>query len=143
MNRREARNEAFLIIFEMGFKRENAQEILDCAIESRQLVLDEYSSELVLKCYGNIETTDESIKANLENWTIDRLPKTTLAILRLAICELDYFPNIPVKVSINEAVELAKTYSTKEDAAYINGVLGAYVKTAVLKKNAEADVVED
>ena len=50
--------------------------------------------------------------------------------MRLAVCEIDYFPKIPVSVTINEAVELAKEYATEDDASYLNGVLGSYVKAA-------------
>ena len=59
---------------------------------------------------------------------MNRLSKVTLAVLRLAIGELMFFDDIPVAATINEAVELAKKYSTQEDANYVNGVLGAYVK---------------
>ena len=61
-------------------------------------------------------------------WKVNRLPKVSLTVLRLAIGEMLYFRDIPVAATINEAVELAKKYSMQEDAAYINGVLGAFAK---------------
>lgn len=137
MKRREARNEAFLLIFEMQFNGETAQEILAFAKEGRAAEVDEYATRLFNLAFKHKDELDEKISKHLNNWKIERLPKTTLAILRLAMCELDYFPEIPVKVTINESVELAKSYSTQEDAAYINGVLGAYVKQAELTKDPE------
>ena len=59
------------------------------------------------------------------------MPKVSLAILRLALCEILYVPSIPSGVSINEAVELAKKFSSQEDASFINGVLGKYVRENV------------
>ena len=137
MKRREARNEAFLLIFEMDFNGETAKDIIECAQEGRELSLDKYATKLFSLTFENRALIDSKISAHLNNWKIERLPKTTLAILRLAICELDNFEDIPVKVTINESVELAKTYSTQEDAAYINGVLGSYVKAAELTKKPE------
>ena len=63
-------------------------------------------------------------------WSIKRITKTALAILRLAIYEIKYYDEIPVSVSINEAVELAKKYATKEDASFINGILSTVCKDA-------------
>lgn len=67
----------------------------------------------------------------------------TLTVLRLSFCELLYFPDIPVRVSINEAVELAKKYATEEDASYINGVLGTFVRKTPLQKNEETAQPEE
>ena len=61
-------------------------------------------------------------------WSIKRISKSALAILRLAIYEMKYVDSIPVSVSINEAVEIAKKYATKEDAAFINGILSTVAK---------------
>lgn len=137
MKRRDARNEAFLLIFEMEFNGETVEDILQCAKECRELSLDQYATRLFTLVFENRAIIDEKIARHLNNWKLERLSKTTLAILRLAVCELDNFPDIPIKVTINESVELAKTYSSQEDAAYINGVLGAYVKTQELSKAAE------
>ena len=71
---------------------------------------------------------DAEIDRYSEKWKVNRLPKVSLTVLRLAIGEMLYFRDIPVAATINEAVELAKKYSMQEDAAYINGVLGAFAK---------------
>ncbi|MEG1849882.1 MAG: transcription antitermination factor NusB, partial [Oscillospiraceae bacterium] len=85
--------------------------------------------ELTYTLQGVKEEIDEIISAHLATWKLARLPKVTLAVLRLAVGELETFETIPVRVSINEAIELAKKYGTEEDAAYVNGVLGSYAKT--------------
>ena len=65
----------------------------------------------------------ELIANNTKNWEVDRLPLTDRVILEMAIAELTEFPNIPVKVTINEYIELAKQYSTPKSRQFINGIL--------------------
>jgi N utilization substance protein B len=68
------------------------------------------------------------ISNNTRNWEVDRLPLTDRIILEMAIAELIIFPNIPVKVSINEYIELAKNYSTPKSRQFINGILDVIAK---------------
>ncbi|EPZ60141.1 transcription antitermination factor NusB [[Clostridium] sordellii ATCC 9714] len=75
----------------------------------------------------NKSTIDELISKYAKNWTINRMAKVDLAILRLAVCEILYVPNIPTKVSINEAIELAKLYCDDKSPKFINGILGSVV----------------
>jgi transcription antitermination protein NusB len=70
----------------------------------------------------------ELISSNTRNWEVDRLPLTDRIILEMAIAELTSFPNVPVKVSINEYIELAKTYSTPKSRQFINGILDVIAK---------------
>lgn len=139
MKRRDARESAFLLIFESLFREESMQEIIDMACESRALKLDDYSKQLVLTVEEHCEEIDSSIEKYLSKWKISRLPKVTLAVLRLAVGELAYFPDIPIKVTINEGIELAKKYACEDDAAYINGVLGSYVRDENPFKNEKAE----
>lgn len=71
---------------------------------------------------------DESIRVQLENWSFDRLSIIDRNILRLATCELIFFLDIPVNVTINEAIEIAKKFSLVESATFINGVLDKVAK---------------
>ena len=77
--------------------------------------------------FERLDAIDQVIQKYSIKWNINRLPKVTLAILRLAICEIDGMEDIPVSVTINEAVELAKKFASEDDASFINGLLGAYV----------------
>ena len=142
MKRRDARESAFLLIFESMFRDECMQEIIDTAIEERALEADDYSKSVALLVEKNCIDIDADIEKFLSKWKINRLPKVTLAVLRLAVCELAYFADIPVKVTINEAIELAKKYASEEDASYINGVLGSYVREKQPVKNEEAKEAE-
>lgn len=138
MKRRDARESAFLLIFEKMFREESMSEIIETAIESRAIEMDDYSKALVLKVEEVCEELDSSIGKFLDKWKLNRIPKVTLAVFRLAVCELKYFADIPVKVTINEAIELAKKYASEEDASYINGVLGSYVRENPPAKNEDA-----
>ncbi|MBQ5883970.1 MAG: transcription antitermination factor NusB [Clostridia bacterium] len=129
MTRHEAREQAFAVIFEKSFN-ENAtfQEIIDGAHECELVKINGFAGSLLKLVEDNFSEIDEIILANLVGWTLQRLPKVTLAILRLAVAEIMFNPDVPASVSVNEAVELAKTYATTEDASYINGVLSSIVK---------------
>lgn len=71
---------------------------------------------------------DERISQLAENWEINRMAAVDLAILRMAIVELQYVVDVPVKVVLNEAIELAKTFSTDDSSAFVNGILDNFVK---------------
>ena len=101
-------------------------------IELNESQLDEiidrkYLNEMVKNVELNKSTIDELISKYAKNWTINRMAKVDLAILRLAVCEILYVPNMPTKVSINEAIELAKLYCDDKSPKFINGILGSVV----------------
>lgn len=128
MTRKQAREEAFILIFEKLFSDCSVEEILDIAIEVRDLDADEYIKTVFFGVYSNQSDIDEIISSNSVGWKIERISKTALAVLRLSIYEIKYFDEIPVSVSINEAVELCKKYATKEDASFVNGILSTVAK---------------
>lgn len=128
MTRKMAREEAFILIFEKIFSSDGIEEILETALEARDLVPDDYIKAVFCGVYDNLEELDGVISENAVGWKIERISKTALAILRLAIFEMKYMEEIPVSVSINEAVEIAKKYATTEDASFINGILSTVAK---------------
>lgn len=128
MTRKQAREEAFILIFEKEFNDDALEDILSLAGEVRDLKVDEYIKNVFFGVFINLEKIDEIISQNAVGWSIKRITKTALAILRLAIYEIKFYSEIPVSVSINEAVELAKKYATKEDASFINGILSTVAK---------------
>lgn len=75
----------------------------------------------------NNDKINELINKYAKNWTIERMPKVDLAILKLSICEILFMQEIPNKVSINEAVEIAKVYCDDKTPKFINGILGSVV----------------
>ena len=84
--------------------------------------------------FEHIDEIDALIEKNCIGWKKDRISRVALAILRLCCFELKFCPDIPVGVSIDQAVELAKKYATPDDASYINGVLGSVSRTEELEK---------
>lgn len=137
MTRKEAREQAFTILFEQTIQPKTTQEAFEDAVEARDFVIKPFIAALATGVEANTDTIDAEIKKNLKGWSFSRISKMTLAILRLAVYEILYEPSIPVGVTINEAVELGKVYGNKDDAPYINGVLSAVEKTADYKKDDE------
>ena len=94
----------------------------------------EYCHEHYSLVCNKKEEIDQEIDKYSKNWKASRMPKTDLAIIRLAACEILYLENIPDAVSINEAVDLAKTYGTEDSAKYVNAILGK-----IAAKSSDAD----
>ena len=128
MTRKQAREEAFILIFEKNFSDSTVEEILEIAAEVRDLEPDEYIKEVFSGVFSNLEFIDNIISETAVGWKIGRISKTALSLLRLAIYEIKFMDSIPESVSINEAVELCKKYATKEDSSFINGILSTVVK---------------
>lgn len=128
MTRREARELAFVLLFERSFTGGTIAEILENAGEARDIIGDNFAVSLAEGSVAHTDEIDALISENAHNWNRDRLSRVTLAILRLAIYEMQWVDDIPVSVSINEAVELAKRYGGDADASFINGVLGGIAR---------------
>lgn len=87
-----------------------------------------FAKKLAEEVQRHHTTLDEAIRPLLRNWTIERLPKMDLLCLRMALGEMRYFPDIPLRVTINEYIELARMFSTDESPQYINAVLDQLAK---------------
>ena len=132
MGRKRARDNAFKCVYQLSFGQDiDLSKILEnCYIENENDEEEKEYIETVLNgINSNIEKIDNIILSNLKNWTIDRIFKIDLAILRLAIYEILFIDNIPVKVSANEAVELAKTYGNNESKYFVNGLLAKVIES--------------
>lgn len=128
MKRSESRESAFLILFESLFKDEPITDLISLAKESRNFKTDSFTVKLVKGVSEKISEIDALIQKKSISWSIDRLSKVVLVALRIAIYEILFEEKIPIGVSINEAVEITKKYSTQEDAAFLNGILGVVAK---------------
>lgn len=129
MTRTEEREQAFVIVFEKAFNNDiDVDELIAFAKESELFSDSLFSESLAKSVFENIEKIDEIIEKYSIGWRKERLPKVSLSILRLALCEIMYVDSIPESVSVNEAVELAKKYATESDASFINGILGSYLR---------------
>lgn len=125
-SRRKSREQAFIILFEKSFNEDmTMNEITDIAIESEVVSEDKFMMTLIQKAEENLYEIDADIEKNLKSWSKSRISKVSLALLRLAICEMKFVDEVPVGVSINEAVEICKIYGSDEDKSFVNGVLGS------------------
>ena len=132
MTRSQAREHIFKLLYEMQFKQEetSVEEVVITYLDNfpeenvsdadRTFILSEVKGVCQTK-----ESLDEEIAGAVKGWSLSRISKVDLAILRLAVYEIRCVPEIPASVSINEAVELAKKYSQSAARSFINGILGS------------------
>lgn len=131
MNRSLSRELVFKLLYELEVQKENQLEQIDLYIENNEIKdkkTIEYLKEIVNGIKENKEIIESLISKNLKkDWSIDRISKVNLAILKLAIYEIK-FMDLPYKVGINEAVELAKKYGDDGSKQFVNGVLASIIK---------------
>lgn len=131
MTRRELRENMFKMLFRVEFHKEGElPEQLSLFEEELENLRAEDKAYLTAKTDGilsHLKEIDAEINDKSVGWKTSRMGKVDLAILRLAVYELRYEEEIPEKVSINEAVELAKKYGTDESSSFVNGVLAKFV----------------
>lgn len=128
LQRRQSRENAFLVLFSSAFGGENLQESIALSREVDEYALDDFGEKTVLDYQAHAEEIDALIGERLQGWTFGRLPKVSLALLRLAVSEILYGEEKLPSVTINEVVELAKKYGDENDYQFINGLLGKLVK---------------
>mgnify|MGYP000785187514 CR=1 FL=1 len=129
MTRHESRELAFILLFEKSFSGEPVKEILENAGEARDVAADDFALSLASGAEERLEEVDALIAEASHRWSKNRLSRVALAVLRLAVYEMRWVEEIPVSVSINEAVELTKAYGGEEEASFVNGVLGGIART--------------
>lgn len=129
MTRSESREQAFIIIFESQFNKESIEEIIALAGEIRDVKISSFAKTLIASANDNSEKINEIISQYAKKWSLNRISKVSLSVLQLAIGEILTESDVPVGVTINEAVELCKKYGGEDDFSFVNGILGAYSKT--------------
>ncbi|MBC6308082.1 transcription antitermination factor NusB [Listeria sp. FSL L7-1582] len=125
MKRREAREKALQILFQMELNEMHLDQAIANVMEEQS---DAYVDKLVEGVVANKTAIDELIAGNLDNWSMDRLNKVDLAILRVSVFEMVYCEDIPDRVSLNESLEIAKIFSDEKSSKFINGVLANIAK---------------
>lgn len=124
MNRKTARENAFMLLFEKAIKSEETfEEIFVKATEERELEVDDYVKKVFFGSAENERIIDMKIEECLVGWKKERVSYVASAILKLSAYELMFMEDIPVKVSINEAIELSKKYDEDKAYVFVNGVL--------------------
>ena len=141
--RREARENAFLLAFSQTFGDVPLAEALTNHAENdEEHPVDGFSKLLLNAYYDHSAEVDDEIRAHLRNWTMERLPRVSLTVLRLAIAEMLFDRENKPGVAINEAVELTKKYGADEDYQFVNGLLGAVARDHGLNEEAAVEPAE-
>jgi N utilization substance protein B len=124
-SRRRAREYVLKALYAYELGESSEEEIQQSIIKKGGL--DEKTLSFAIRLFENVirhlEEIDEHIEGLATNWKIERIAVVDKNVLRMAICEVEFMPDIPVKVAINEAIELVKKYSTLESASFVNGIL--------------------
>ena len=131
MSRKRARIGAMQALFSMDVNDDFSTDKLDLFMENHEFQGDEvdYIKRTVPDILNKLDLVDETIEKNLKGWTMARLAKVDRQILRIAVYEFLYKDDIPEEVSINEAVEIGRLYSSDEAPKFINGILGTIYRS--------------
>lgn len=122
------RQYAFMLTFERIFNEEPIEQIIETAKESEIVETSKDVIDLFIGVDQNKQKLDEEISKHLKKWSINRISKVSLAILRVAMYEIVFCNDIDIDVAISEAVKIAQVYTLKEDVSFINGVLSSVSK---------------
>lgn len=140
--RRKARGLALQTLYEIDFTGHSADEVMARLLGEERLARENASfiHDLVNGVIKNKESLDQNIKKFAPAWPLEQIPVIDRNILRLAIFEILIDNKVPIKVAINEAVELAKTFGAESSSKFINGVLGSVSALALDKKPQQGSV---
>ncbi len=128
ITRRAAREGAVQILYGYDFyKAEDKGGFFDFAADESEIETNSFAKELFVGTAENLEAIDGKISENARGWSLSRISKVSLAIMRLCVYELIY-TDVPVAIAINEAVEIAKKFDKDDAPAFINGVLNSIAK---------------
>jgi len=130
LSRRITRESAMKLLYQFQLRDDDIEEQISLFLDETEGLenLDkEFFLDVIHGVINNKEEIDGLIQTHSKGWKLERMPKVDLAIMRLAVYELKYRKDIPMNVSINEAVELAKKYGGEQSKNFINGVLGKIV----------------
>lgn len=128
MTRREMREAVFLLIFQNEISGTDIEETVEACIDAYEMEINNEVKALAEKIVEKYDELDEIIGKYSETREVSRISKINKTILRLAIYEICYCPNVPDVVAANEAVELSKKYAEKKDSGFINAIIGSFIK---------------
>ncbi|MGB9720968.1 MAG: transcription antitermination factor NusB [bacterium] len=135
MSRRLARELALKILYCYDSGRKEIPVIIEENLDKKKYdsSVKKFTKKLVMSTIENLERIDEQIKSVIKNWEYNRISTIDKLILRMGVCELLFFEDIPYEVTINEAIEIAKKFGNEESNKFVNGILDAIVKK--MRKN--------
>ncbi|MDW8437514.1 MAG: transcription antitermination factor NusB [Chloroherpetonaceae bacterium] len=138
VNRRQIREVVMQVLYAYELRKEDIKKVSEGLIPEEILSQPksrDFALGLIEKVVSNLPVIDAKIKNHADNWELDRMAVIDKNLMRMAIAEMMYFPDVPPKVSINEAIEIAKRYSTDKSGRFVNGILDAV--RIELKNNGE------
>lgn len=137
-----ARELAFRLLFQVDVAEQGLEEVLTNAREEVQVAEDEWkqAERMVRETVERQSELDAHIRALSSGWSLERLARVDRTLLRLALCELIHHSETPAAVVINDAVQLARRYSTEDSPRFVNGILGNFHRSRLpLTAQAEAN----
>ena len=159
MTRSNAREIAVQLIFSLGFGNRSAQEVLDSQLTPERFAelaeenalyaqfpnekQQQYIRDLVQGVFSHGPELDDYISRYAVGWSFARIPRMAAAIMRTAMYEVLYVPDVPNAAAINEAVEIAKRYETQEVVSFVNGILGSFVRAEFADTPPKPDKADD
>ena len=128
--RRAARELALRVLFQVDVGGMSAEEAFALAAGSERCAAEtvEFARQLVAGVLAHRDEIDRTIEEYARGWTLSRMANVDRNVLRLAVFELTHMPDIPASVTLDEAVEMAKKYSTAESGRFVNGILGSLAR---------------
>jgi len=124
--RRIVREKVLQILYAYEMNKDSHQSLsIEILSEITDAADKNFAQELIRQVLANVEDLDKRISHRVDNWEMNRIALIDKILLRIGICEILHFPDIPPKVSINESIEIAKDFSTAGSAKFINGILDA------------------
>ena len=159
MTRNNAREIAVQMLFSLNFGDENADRLLDSQLTQERFAelaeemplyaqfpnekQAQYIRELVRGTFSHGPELDDYIARYAKGWNFARIPRMAAAIMRTAMYEVLYMPEIPNAVAVNEAVEITKNYESPEVVSFVNGILGTFVRTEFADTPAKPEKAEE
>ncbi|MBN2365538.1 MAG: transcription antitermination factor NusB [Calditrichaeota bacterium] len=128
LSRRQARRFALQVLFCNEFLNENIDTVTERLAETLSNEVDDFSVEIIRKTSERAQKLDKLIIEGLLDRNIERLMLLEKVLLRMSLCELTCFPDIPVEVTLNEAVDLSKEFISYKSARFVNGILDTLFK---------------
>ena len=133
-SRREARERALALLYEAETKDESGVDVL----AAQPVAVEDHAADVVRGVTEHRDDLDVTIGRHARGWTVERMPTIDRTVLRMAAYELLHRPDVPRNVVINEAVELAKRYSTDDSGRFVNGVLSAIASEVAARAEGSA-----
>jgi N utilization substance protein B len=128
LSRRQSRRFALQVLYSNEFLREDIGEVAGRIARTLHNEIDEFSREIMTRTSQQAEELDQLILEGLVDRNINRLPILEKVLIRMALCELLHFPDIPIEVTLNEAVDLSKEFISLKSSRFVNGLLDSLVK---------------